>query len=966
MHKFVADKVCRNKKLGLRKAEYQRLPIMKGLLYKFVGISILLALIGFSINVSATTFGLSYLPDGNKLIEDDAVMYAKDELIKLVSKDTTGWMSIPASGGTKSLNYTMADVGVETGNKTCMGVGGSKTIKLYAKNTTKVLHLNTGNITGVRVYGIINAQYTGIQILANKVSDITDGTLLTDSELEASYYYGESLASNKTVPFIVNLTGLDPQEDYIITIKGYSNLSTSIAYIYAIKLYANDTPAIRVISGDTTISATAKEAMEEVVLRWTNPSTTTGEANIQLHCGEEYDTSWLNYSIDNETKTIRLSGTPPDNSSATSEPIAYDIILGSTIIGTGTLTVNKHTDPAPEFTTKEKNRSVTAGNDLSFSINVKNATGVAKTTGLPDWASVKYENGTITISGTSTTPATGDIGSPYPATYDYQITAAGLADYEGTPVIYNGTITVIDPTAKKVAFVYTADDISDMDVRGKIYNVVNTRYNVTPIKSESVGLTDETIFNDYDMILLHESANSSSPGAQNIGTWVGTKPVLNTKAHMYGKTNWPLMSTSITDAGEDFAIVSDIYSPHTIFSGIGLINDTLKIGGNIRGVLQPGQKLSTQYVIGKNSDGNATIVEENNGEDGANKYMMIAIAADNEEKGIAEELTSEGINLFKNACEYLLSTHRYTTEALSNEADILSFTLGTGTGVINGTDITVELLSDTTDVTNLRSAVPMIIASDNATIINGDAKMDFSNEQTVTYKVRSEDKENEKEYNVTVKLTDGTIKAPYLDSIAGCNNTEPVDYYNKPAGIYSKQSVLSYMPQYAREDAGFWTENCEEIRKASVLRINANDIMTILAKDPGIVTIGVSATGAREINTYIDGVMISTTNMKSATKTEVTISVNQTGVHEISLENVGTGGSTIGFIKITKLASSDSGETEKDPEAEAKDTEAKVIDEYYYTTNGRQTNEKTSGSVIIRVRKMDNGKTISDKIIERD
>lgn len=94
-----------------------------------------------------------------------------------------------------------------------------------------------------------------------------------------------------------------------------------------------------------------------------------------------------------------------------------------------------------------------------------------------------------------------------------------------------------------------------------------------------------------------------------------------------------------------------------------------------------------------------------------------------------------------------------TFDAISSEADVKSFKIGTATGAISGTNISVEVAHGT-DVTALK---PTIVISNDATISpkSGVAK-DFTN--AVTYTVTAEDGTTTKTYTVTVTVADEAEK----------------------------------------------------------------------------------------------------------------------------------------------------------------------------------------------------------------
>ena len=90
-----------------------------------------------------------------------------------------------------------------------------------------------------------------------------------------------------------------------------------------------------------------------------------------------------------------------------------------------------------------------------------------------------------------------------------------------------------------------------------------------------------------------------------------------------------------------------------------------------------------------------------------------------------------------------------------------------------------------------------------------------------------------------------------------------------------------------------------------VLRIGQNekfDMYLADATDLGMITVSISATGGRTFKLYIDDVEKATTGSVSAnTKQNLTFDATAlTGALKISVENIGTGGATIGYISLAQ------------------------------------------------------------------
>ncbi|MFZ4725142.1 MAG: InlB B-repeat-containing protein [Paludibacter sp.] len=266
----------------------------------------------------------------------------------------------------------------------------------------------------------------------------------------------------------------------------------------------------------------------------------------------------------------------------------------------------------------------------------------ASCTGLP--AGVTFD-GVNTISGTPTT-------STYQA-YPYTVTINGV---NGSTATATGTITVQDPNAKKIAVLYTSTTLpAGANKLSAAFNPALYAVTVYDVATNNTAAKMDEIYTiGYDLIILHENVNSANLAALRLGYYIGQVPILNTKSHMYSKTGWPTGAGQNGTAGTNTSVtVNSGFENHPIFSGVTFSGSNVTMAGasgNIRWVT--GATTTNQRVIANNSVGTAgsiSILEDNVLLTHAKKYMMIALSA------AAEDYTTNGILLLKNACDHLMA-----------------------------------------------------------------------------------------------------------------------------------------------------------------------------------------------------------------------------------------------------------------------------------------------------------------------
>lgn len=335
---------------------------------------------------------------------------------------------------------------------------------------------------------------------------------------------------------------------------------------------------------------------------------------------------------------------------------------------TGKITVAPYVTPIVEITPKAgKDIAKKAGESISIIYDIKYANaasvafsgvGDADATGLS--GSYDKDNGVLTISGDLATQAT------YPATINYTISTANLDNEPGTSE--SGVITVKDPSLMSVAFLY---DKTLPEGANKIYSVINDNYDVTGYSLDGKTAADmqAIIAESYDLIVLHESVPSGNAAALELGKSIGSVPILNTKSHMYGKSNWP---TGGGQNGADGDVSINIVAGqenHQLFVGLTPVDGKLTIA-NTGGLIRYATGYpATSTAIALNQSGtagNASILEDASG-----KYMMIALSAG------SENMNADGLTLIKNACDYLMGI----APPVGTEAKITSFNIEGNEGV---------------------------------------------------------------------------------------------------------------------------------------------------------------------------------------------------------------------------------------------------------------------------------------------
>jgi hypothetical protein len=436
------------------------------------------------------------------------------------------------------------------------------------------------------------------------------------------------------------------------------------------------------------------------------PAVTVSPAANYLPIGEQDFTNPVIYTVTAEDETEK------DYTVTVNINIPAPTIILASAVGTNVQLVKKDV----------------AITDIVYTLNY--STG-ATVVGLPEGVDGVYDNGTYTISGIPTT-------TEYKA-YNYTITATSLDGYVGNDVTITGTITVKDPNSKKVAVLYTSltlpSGANKLSTALALYDV--TVYDVATYNT--AAYMDNIAASGYDLIILHEAVKSDNLAALRLANYIGQTPILNNKSHMYGKAGWPTGQGNNGTTANTSVTVQELYVTHPIFTGVSITNNVVAMAGSTGIVRWASNSTTTGNLItadlsviannSTNTSGNISILEDNRA-GGTKKYMLIALAAAN------EDLTENGLLVIKNACDYLMSSDVFVAPKNTN-AKILSMTIGGSAVIIDETAKTgtVDLLEGT-DLSSLNVSLTLSTGA-TLTAPSSLTGVDFTN--PVTFTVQAED-----------------------------------------------------------------------------------------------------------------------------------------------------------------------------------------------------------------------------------
>lgn len=223
----------------------------------------------------------------------------------------------------------------------------------------------------------------------------------------------------------------------------------------------------------------------------------------------------------------------------------------------------------------------------------------------------------------------------------------------------------------------------------------------------------------------------------------------------------------------------------------------------------------------------------------------------------------------------------------SGTCDITALKINGKVGAISDAGILVKLHL----TTNITALTPEITVSEFASY-SPVGPQDFTS--PVQYTVTAQDG-TQKVYTVSVELIDMVYSGSYpYESVF------PLDY-EIPVWMSSPENGLSFVASYTSADKTFWYDNQDEITagSASVLRLNSNSSLEMMLSKCEKITVKLSATGGRTFNLLVNGTQVATSgSVSSNTEVTLTHTPNLNEPLTVIVQNVGSGGATIGYLKI--------------------------------------------------------------------
>ena len=429
----------------------------------------------------------------------------------------------------------------------------------------------------------------------------------------------------------------------------------------------------------------------------------SNSSGLSLNC----DIEGLSLVVLNDS-TCSLTGTPAVTTTEGDHTYTVSIAGGNSISGTITIVVP---DPIFEPVADAKVRDNAS---ITFGVTVRHAASVSQS-GLPEGFTLTYDQ-TTDIASISGIPA---VGSPYPRTFEYTLTATPR--YAGKQTVTaTGKLIVIDPNAKAILLV--CKDLKNAGDDPVAAYFESLKYDLTLRKQdEIIGASVEA----FDMILISDNADADNEGVLNI-IRSSEKPVLNMKGFTYatGRLNWgePNNGTVNTETGSGLNIYVE-RANHPVFKNFGGLaqGDEIKILTRIdkRGIMPIAVNLPGTYCLAtaltqnindyyKDGEPQTAIHEIPSDMRGGAKYICLPIAS-----ASLQHLSDQGKKLLSNIADYLLSTEDADLELPYLE--ISEFSVNGEKAAINQGDNLIELkLTDAQykSMDSLRAAVPQITIAD--------------------------------------------------------------------------------------------------------------------------------------------------------------------------------------------------------------------------------------------------------------
>ncbi len=471
---------------------------------------------------------------------------------------------------------------------------------------------------------------------------------------------------------------------------GETAASTATFRISRIEVYTQAATPSAIIStaqGDGEAIQSIMQTESIVPIKYTLEGGATNAATVITWLCPGANTNqpdWI--TVTNENETISISGT----TTATTNPGDYTYTVtpsSGSAAGTavsGTITVTEHQVLGPEITTPSNaSQAVKAGKAIGNIVftftNAKNATVTGILPNGVTAGTYDSENQSISISGTTETETS------YPAVYTYTVTATPLDGYSGPETFTaTGTITVKDPATKTVAYLTTSAKTAD----DAIVSLLKESYDVVkiPVVSGSDGKTlvsgmSESVLtgilaaDDYNLVVADEILDGAT--CYPVVRAAFTKPFLNLKPFFYNTGRW-VWGTG--DNGKKDNLTLTVNEPfHPVFKGIDfssignqldMLEGTLSTtdGKTLQGALVStvsfGSNIGQIPALDNAKNGDAICIHEVpvgstiGSSATTSKYLLIGIF-----NQVYSNLNANGKNVIKNACEYLMKTETFGTDA---------------------------------------------------------------------------------------------------------------------------------------------------------------------------------------------------------------------------------------------------------------------------------------------------------------
>ena len=454
----------------------------------------------------------------------------------------------------------------------------------------------------------------------------------------------------------------------------------------------------------------------------------------------------------NTDKYVEITGTP---TTAGSYGLTLSVAGGNSIAVTLNVIY-----PAPWLSNPDNDTTKVKDHQTLTAIvyEVKYADNVT-VSGLPNGLTGNYNasSKTFTISGTANVNATA-----YPQVFTYTITATGQAGYTGNPVSVTGQITILDPNAKAMLYLFRSENGSDTPSRNNaandlvLINYLGGYYDVTP-KASSKTARSASAYQNYDVILISESVDATDNEVLDILSNVD-RPIVNMKAFTYNpsRLDWG----SADNGSATNTSITVVQSNHPVFQGLSGSTLNLLSKVDLRGIQCVDATVQGSYCLAtaskRGDEDEATFIHEIPGtarHDGfSSRYLLVPISSRS-----YSYLTAQGKTLLINAVNYVLG---------NGQASITLPTLQITSFAVDGQQATIFTQNDSifmhvSHTKNITSLMPVVTLADpqrtHVTPNSGQA-VDFSSSFAFPVEYVVSDNINRRVYKVVINNSNAGIE----------------------------------------------------------------------------------------------------------------------------------------------------------------------------------------------------------------